>query len=136
MGTANLDLVRSIYADWERGDFGSAKWADSEIEFVIADGPAPGSWTGVAGLAEGSRDWLDAWESWRFQVREYRVLDGERVLAVVQVSARGKTSGLEIGELGLGSKGVHLFHIRNGKVTRLVLGEHAHAVLGLTPEPG
>lgn len=52
MSVSNLDLMRSIYAHRERGDFGSAAWADSEIEFVAADGPSPGRRTGMAGMEE------------------------------------------------------------------------------------
>src|SRR5436309_3178555 len=71
MTSANLDLVRLIVAAWESGDFGSAEWAHPEIEYVWADGPTPGSWTGLAGMAEGEREFLAAWEECRFEAVEY-----------------------------------------------------------------
>src|SRR6478672_5258366 len=95
----NLDLVRSIYADWERGDWSSAEWAHPEIEYVIADGPSPGHWKGRAGMAEGFRGLLSVWEDVRTEADEYRDLDGERVLVLVHRSGRGRTSGLELGRM-------------------------------------
>ena len=135
--SANLDLVRSILADWERGDFSSAEWADPEIEYVFADGPTPGTWTGLAGMAEVWRDWLSAWDGLSVEGEEYRELDGERVLVLTLYTGRGKTSGLELTQMR--TQGATLFHIRDGKVTRFVGywdRERAIADLGLAPEGG
>src|SRR5229473_1720208 len=118
MASANLELVRSIIAGWERGDFSSAEWADPDVEFVRADGPSPARWTGPAGLAEGTRDWIGAWKEIRIEADEYRELDDERVLVLVRFRGHGRTSGLELGEMQ--SQGAHLFQVRDGKVTRMV----------------
>jgi ketosteroid isomerase-like protein len=137
MASANLDLVRSIYVAWERGDYSSVDWAHPEIEYVFADGPAPGSWSGPTGAAEPWRDFLSAWEEWRSQADEYRELDDERVLVLTNFSARGKASGLELGQIR--TKGASVFHIRDGEVTRVVFYmERGRALvdLGLAPDAG
>jgi ketosteroid isomerase-like protein len=136
MASANLDLVRSIYAAWERGDYSSAEWADPEIEFMFADGPEPDSWTGVAGMAEGFRGWLTAWEDYRVVADELRELDDERVFVLTHNSGRGKTSGLEIGQMRTRGQ-ANLVHVRGGKVTKFVLywdRDRALADLGLARE--
>jgi ketosteroid isomerase-like protein len=135
MSAANLDLVRSIYADWERGDWSSAEWADPEIEFVFAGGPEPSRWTGLEGMADGWRDWLRAWDDFRAEPVDYLVLDSERILVLVHNSGRGRTSGLELEQRSV----ANLFELRDGKVTRLIVyleRERAFADLGLAPETG
>jgi ketosteroid isomerase-like protein len=134
-GSPNLELVRSLYAARERGDYSTAEWAHPEIEYVIADGPSPGSWKGRAGLTESFRDFLGAWRDFRAEVEEYRELDGERVLVLIRFSGRGKTSGLELEQMR--AKGATLYHIRGGKVMRIVTyfdRDRALADLGLAPE--
>jgi ketosteroid isomerase-like protein len=129
----NLDLVRSIFASWERGDFRSVEWADPEIEFVQADGLMAGTAKGLAAMAEAWRDVLSTWEKgYRTLADDYRELDGERVLVTSTYIGRGKTSGLELGQTG--ERSATLFQITNGKVTKLVLywdRDRALADLGL-----
>jgi ketosteroid isomerase-like protein len=131
----NLDLVRSIYAAWGRGDFSSAEWAEPEIEFVIADGPTPGTWTGLAGMAESTRDYLGVWEDFGMEAEEYRELDRKRVVVLMLRRGRGRTSGLDLGKVG--AKSASVFHIRDGRVTQRVVyfdRDRALADLGLAPE--
>jgi ketosteroid isomerase-like protein len=128
----NLDLVRSIYAAWERNDYSSVDWADPEIEFALADGPDPESWTGVAGMVEGWRAFKSTWEDFRAEPEEYRDLDHEHVLVLVQFNGRAKTSGLDLAQVR--TLQASLFQIRASKVTRLILyfdRDRALADLGL-----
>jgi ketosteroid isomerase-like protein len=136
VASANLELVRSIYAAQARGDYDSADWAHPEIEFVIADGPAPGTWRGLTEMAAGWRDFLSAWEDVRTDVDEYRELDEERVLVLLRFSGRGKASGLDAAQWTATKGAANLVHVRGGKVTRLVIywdRERALADLGLAP---
>jgi ketosteroid isomerase-like protein len=135
--SAKLDLVRSMYADCERGDFSRADWADPKIEFVLADWPDAGTWSGLARMADGMRQLLTAWEDFYALADEYREIDHERVLVLVHVGGRGKTSGLELQAANTTRRGAHVFRIRNGRVTRLAIyfdRDRAFADLGLAPE--
>ena|SRR6476620_10830744 len=76
----NLDLVRSIYADSERGDFTKSDWAHPEIEYEITDGPHPGRWIGIVAVADVLHDELRAWDDFRANSTGFRELDAERVL--------------------------------------------------------
>jgi hypothetical protein len=83
------------------------------------------------------REFLSTWEDYRVEAEDYRELEGDRVLVFIRIRGRGKTSGLEVGRMG--AKGANLFHLRNGKVARLVLyfdRGRALADLGLTPGGG
>jgi ketosteroid isomerase-like protein len=128
----NLDLVGSVFAHWERGDWNPTEWADPEIEFVIADGPDPRSLKGLAAMAAGWREFLSAWTGYGVEADELRELDDERILVALHAVGRGKTSGVELGQTS--NKGANVFHIRGSKVTRLVIYfDHARALddLGL-----
>jgi ketosteroid isomerase-like protein len=111
----NLDLVKSIYAAWEQGDFSSADWAD----YAMVGGLSSGSWKGVAEMREAWVAMLRAWDHLRAVPEEFRELDDGRILVLLRNEGRGKGSGIEIG--GISTKAANVFEIRDGKVTGLTL---------------
>ena len=83
-------------------------------------------------MADRSHKAMSAWNDLRVEAEDYQGLDDERVLVLARMRGRGKSSGVEIAE----SRG-SLFHVRDGKVTRLVLDwdrDRAFADLGLARE--
>jgi ketosteroid isomerase-like protein len=114
----NLDLVRSIVADWEAGDYSAVAWADPEIEYCHVGGPAPGSWTGLGGMAAGWREVLSILAGHRVVADQYRELDDDRVLVLFHLRGRAKASGVDLGQMH--ARVATLFQIRDGTVVRLV----------------
>jgi hypothetical protein len=67
------------------------------------------------------------WAQLRITAQKYREVDAERVLVLDGVSGRGKRSELQLGQFGGGS--AHLFHVRGGIVTRLLVYEDRDSAL-------
>jgi ketosteroid isomerase-like protein len=131
--SANLDLVLSLFADWERGDFSRIDWADPDIEFATPEGlDAPSAQRGRRAMADVWRTTMAAWDNLSVTADEYRELDDERIIVLHRFRARGTMSGLQVDE-GL-TKGALLFALRRGRVRRLVVylrRDSAFADLGL-----
>ena len=71
-------------------------------------------------MAEAWGEFLSDWDGVAQLRRRVRELDDERVLVLVHASGRDKTSGLEFGQIGR-RRGTCLFHVRSGRVTRLIV---------------
>ena|SRR5829696_5140883 len=114
MSQENVEIVRAIVREWERGDFSASDWADPEIEFHSRTGPDEAIVHGVEAMAREMGKWLGAWDDFKTVAHEYIDL-GDQVLVLVEFQGRGKTSGMPIEAM----EGAALFSLRDGKVVRL-----------------
>jgi hypothetical protein len=117
MSAESLEVVRGIYADWARGDFGRADWAHPEIEFSYVGGPDGDAARGIEAMNESWREWLRGWVGFRVEAVEYRVIEEDRILALVRNFTQGRLSGLELEQQSVGN----YFELEDGLVRKLVV---------------
>jgi ketosteroid isomerase-like protein len=114
MSEENVEIVKAIFAAWERGDFSSVAWADPEIEYE-RPGPMGGVARGVEEMGRAFGEWLQAFSNFSVEVREFRDA-GDKVVVTQVFRGEGRGSGIPIDEI----PGAAVLTLRNGKVVRIV----------------
>ena len=116
MSEDNVEIVRRLFARWERGDLRTAEFFDIEVEHSRIGSELPGidgDWHGIEAFGVALASYIDALADLHIEAQRIIDLGGDRVLVLSRQTARGKTSGLpfdrEFGEL---------FTLRDGKVLR------------------
>lgn len=114
----NVEIVREIYAGWERGDFRAAlPVLDPEVTFetFMPDSSENVVVTGLDQLESFTRDWFGQWRGYRVTGVEFRAVGRDKVFVGGRQAAAGIHSGAEVE-----SPGFTVWTFRGEKVVKLV----------------
>jgi ketosteroid isomerase-like protein len=132
MSHETVEVLRSVYERWGRGDFWTPEIFDRDVEVVWHPGVLDvGTYRGLAGVERSLREFFSVWDDMRMKAEEFIDLDS-RVLVLITASARGKGSSVETA-----GKYAHLWTMHGGKATRIVGyldWDTPRADLGLGPD--
>ena len=122
MAEAAVEVVRAVYAAWNRAEFpGPPELLNPEIEYVNPpDAIEAGTRHGLAAFTRALKKTLEGWETWQMDVEEMSA-NGEDVAVIVRYRARGRASGAEIA-----GRESALWTVRDGRVVRYAWF-HGHA---------
>jgi ketosteroid isomerase-like protein len=114
MSPDNVEIVRSIYAAWERDGFPTrSELLDPEIEYVNPVGAVePGTRRGLEAFHRAVQKVLEGWETWQMEPEAFESA-GDQVAVVVRYRARGRESGVEVE-----GRESALWTLRDGRVVR------------------
>jgi ketosteroid isomerase-like protein len=138
MSVENVELVRRLYGWMAAGEAEKSfevydpeiEWDSSQAQWLLDLGFDP-LYRGHDEVRMVLRSWLEAWES--IDYRPYELIDaGDDVLAFVRLTARGRSSGVEVVY-----DHPQLWTVRHGKIVRMrVFGDRdeAFAAAGLPAE--
>jgi ketosteroid isomerase-like protein len=132
MSKENVEIVRAIYREWERGDFANTDWADPEIEFSVP-GPEAGA-RGIEDMGRAWTEWLRAFRDLKIDAAAFHEV-GDKVVVEQNFHGKGRGSGISIDQIS----GASVFTLRDGKVIRFtgyITIEDALAAEGIEEKEG
>jgi ketosteroid isomerase-like protein len=114
MSQANVDLVLSCCAAFDRGDYEAAlEFFAPDVEYDLSHFPDGGIYRAREGIREAFRIWMGTWEDYR-QERDEPVDAGDQVILPTREYGRGKGSGVALERPTFG-----VWTMRNDKAVRV-----------------
>ena len=109
----DLEVIRELYAHWERGDFTYSEAFTEDYVWKANDVIESGEFKGLAEVREAWRAWLQAWDG--FSVEAEEVIPGSdgRYVVMQLFRGTGKASGLESEE-----RSAAVVTVRDGLISR------------------
>ena len=115
MSQENVELVRRVYENWERGDFSQTEEFHPEIDFEMVDWPHQTKARGIEEMWQTWRSTLSAFGHFRSVPTEY-VDCGRNVLVLNRIEGSGKESGAQVS-----ADVASVLTVDGGKVVRIAL---------------
>jgi ketosteroid isomerase-like protein len=118
MAEENVEVVRRIYAGWERGDLSAAvEWFHPEVVFetFMPDAREYVTARGFAEIEAFMRSWFSQWRDYRVIGDEFQELGNDKVFVSGRQAATGKHSGAKVE-----SPHFTVWTFRAGRVTKLL----------------
>ena len=115
MSQENVEILRSGYVAWNRGDRDTAfEFLEPEFELQLPEGGMNvGSFQGREAVTKLWEGYLEVFDFFHMEPEEFFDAD-DRVVVFVHMPARGKGSGVEVQ-----FRPAHLWTMRAGKAVRL-----------------
>jgi ketosteroid isomerase-like protein len=115
MSRENVELIKRAYQAFAQGGFDEAvQMLDPDVEWIPPNlAPTAGTHRGRAGAKAELREFLEPFEDYRWESRDF-IDAGDRVVVIGYQSGRGRISGVEVGQ-----EQVHIWTVRDGKIVRM-----------------
>ena len=113
MSRENVELVREVFAAYERGRDVATIASEYMAEDVVWNPADEAAQQGIDGVAAYMRRWESEWEELRTVAEEF-IDVGDKVLVTTHFSGRGRASGIEVD-----ARLHEVYEVRGGKIVRM-----------------